>query len=170
LTSAHGIVGKGFATNLEYVSDYRDGRAPYGIWPVTAITVARGWRHGHTPNLDLAFLTVAAVHGRQVQAATGGLAMGFNLSYDQKIEVVAYNNGNAEPVRCATRGFQFRTGQAEFLCGRFRDGTSGAPWVAGYDPGERSRRPGRRARRLRGRRRLRMGLVQPVLRLHHASR
>jgi hypothetical protein len=135
VTAAHCIVGKGFATNLEYVPDYRDGRAPYGVWPVTAITVARGWRHGHNPNLDLAFLTVAAVHGRQVQAVTGGLAMGFNLGYDQRIEVVAYNNGNTEPVRCATRSFQFRTGQAEFLCGGFHDGTSGAPWVAGYDPG-----------------------------------
>ena len=115
--------------------DYSDGRAPYGLWPVTAITVARGWRHGHNPNLDLAFLTVAAVHGRQVQAATGGLAMGFNLGYDQTIEAVAYNNGNIEPVRCATRSFRFRTGQVEFLCGGFHDGTSGAPWVAGDDPG-----------------------------------
>jgi hypothetical protein len=135
VTSAHCIVGKGFATNLEYVPDYRDGKAPYGIWPVTAITVARGWRHGHDPNLDLAFLTVAAVHGRQIQATTGGLAMGFNLSYDQTIEAVAYNNGNTEPVRCATKSFRFRTGQVEFRCGGFHDGTSGAPWVAGYDPG-----------------------------------
>jgi hypothetical protein len=135
VTSAHCIVGRGFATNLEYVPDYRDGEAPYGVWPVTAITVARGWRHGHNPNLDLAFLTVAAVRGRQIQATTGGLAMGFNLGYDQRIEVVAYNNGNTEPVRCATRSFRFRAGQAEFRCGGFHDGTSGAPWVAGYDPG-----------------------------------
>ena len=76
-TSAHCIVGTGFATNLEHVPDYSDGRAPYGVWPVTAITVARGWRHGHNPNLDFAFLTVAAGHGRQVQAATGGLALGY---------------------------------------------------------------------------------------------
>jgi hypothetical protein len=135
VTSAHCIVGRGFATNLEYVPDYRDGEAPYGFWPVTAITVARGWRHGHNPNLDLAFLTVAAVRGRQIQAATGGLAMGFNLGYDQRVEVVAYNNGNTEPVRCATRSFRFRAGQEEFRCGGFHDGTSGAPWVAGYDPG-----------------------------------
>jgi hypothetical protein len=135
VTSAHCIVGRGFATNLEYVPDYRDGTAPYGVRPVTAITVARGWRHGHNPNLDLAFLTVAAVRGRQIQATTGGLALGFNLNYDQRIEVVAYYNGNTEPVRCATRSFRFRAGQAEFLCGGFHDGTSGAPWVAGYDPG-----------------------------------
>ena len=134
VTSAHCIVGKGFATNLEYVPDYSDGKAPYGIWPVTAITVARGWRHGRNPNLDLAFLTVAAVRGRQIQAATGGLAPGFNLSYDQAIEAVAYNTNNAEPVRCATTSFRFRTGQVEFHCGGFHDGTSGAPWVAGYDP------------------------------------
>jgi V8-like Glu-specific endopeptidase len=136
VTAAHCIVGKGFASNLEYVPDYSDGRAPYGIWPVTAITVARGWKYGRNPNLDLAFVTVAEVHGRQIQATTGGLAMGFNLGYDQKIEVVAYNNGNTEPVRCATRSFRFRTGQLEYLCGGFHDGTSGAPWVAGYHPGD----------------------------------
>lgn len=134
VTSAHCIVGEGFATNLEYVPDYSDGKAPYGIWPVTAITVARGWRHGRNPNLDLAFLTVTTAHG-QIQAVTGGLALGFNLGYDQTIETVAYNTNNTEPVRCATKSFRFRAGQVEFRCGGFHDGTSGAPWVVGYNPG-----------------------------------
>jgi hypothetical protein len=97
--------------------------------------VASGWRRGHNPDLDLAFLTVAAVRGRQVQAVTGGLSIGFNLGYDRRIEAVAYDDGGSDPVRCATRSFQFRAGQLEFLCSGFSGGTSGAPWVAGYNPG-----------------------------------
>ena len=135
VTAAHCVDGTRFATNVEYVPDYSEGKAPYGVWPVRAITVASGWQQGRNPNLDLAFLTVAAVRGRQVQAVTGGLSIGFNLGYDQRIEAVAYDDTGSEPVRCATRSFKFRAGQLEFLCSGFSGGTSGAPWVAGYNPG-----------------------------------
>jgi hypothetical protein len=73
--------------------------------------------------------------GRQVQAVTGGLSIGFNLGYDQRIEAVAYDDTGSEPVRCATRSFQFRAGQLEFFCSGFSGGTSGAPLVVGYNPG-----------------------------------
>jgi hypothetical protein len=135
VTAAHCVDGKRFATNVEYVPDYTDGKAPYGVWPVRAITVAGGWQRGHNPDLDLAFLTVASARGRQVQAVTGGLSIGFNLGYDQKIEAVAYGDTASEPIRCATRSFQFRAGQLEFLCSGFSGGTSGAPLVVGYNPG-----------------------------------
>jgi hypothetical protein len=134
-TAAHCVDGRRFATNVEYVPDYTDGKAPYGVWPVRAITVASGWQQRHNPDLDLAFLTVAAVRGRQVQAVTGGLSIGFNLGYDQRIEAVAYDDTGSEPVRCATRSFQFRAGQLEFFCSGFSGGTSGAPLVVGYNPG-----------------------------------
>ena len=135
VTAAHCVDGKRFATNVEYVPDYTDGKAPHGVWPVRAITVPSGWQRGHNPDLDLAFLTVAAVRGRQVQAVTGGLSIGFNLGYDQRIEAVAYDDAVSEPVRCATRSFQFRAGQLEFFCSGFSGGTSGAPLVIGYNSG-----------------------------------
>ena len=134
VTAAHCVDWSRFETNLEYVPDYSDGRAPYGVWPVQAITVPAGWRKHHVAGLDLAFLTVAAVPGRQVQAVTGGLAMRFGLGYDQPIEAVGYNDRSTLPIRCATRSFQFGQGEMESLCGGFSDGTSGAPWVVDYDP------------------------------------
>jgi hypothetical protein len=96
--------------------------------------VPAAWPKHHLYGLDLAFLTVAAVHGRQVQQVTGGLAMKFDLGYDQPIEVVAYNDRATRPIRCATRSFQLDQGEMEYLCGGFGDGTSGAPWVVDYDP------------------------------------
>ncbi|MGD0703948.1 MAG: trypsin-like serine protease [Trebonia sp.] len=133
LTAAHCVYWKGFATNIEYVPGYHNGVRPYGAWPVAKITVAGGWQSSHNPGLDFAFLTVAAVGGRQIQARTGGLTIGFTRWYTEKIEVIGHNDTDAKPVRCATKSFRFRTGQMEFYCHGFWAGTSGGPWIIGYN-------------------------------------
>jgi hypothetical protein len=134
LTAAHCVYGKGFATNIAYVPGYHDGKQPYGAWPVRAITVANGWKLSHNPDLDFAFLTLASAGGRQIQARTGGLTIGFTRWYsEQKIEVIGHNDSGAEPIRCATRSFRFRPGQMEFYCHGFWTGTSGGPWIIGYN-------------------------------------
>jgi V8-like Glu-specific endopeptidase len=133
LTAAHCVYSKGFATNIEYVPGYHDGKRPYGVWPVRTITVASGWKVSHDPDLDFAFLTLAAAGGKQVQAKTGGLTLGFTRWYSEKIEVIGHNDSGAAPVRCATKSFRFRTGQMEFYCHGFWTGTSGGPWIIGYN-------------------------------------
>ena len=132
LTAAHCVYWKGFAANIEYVPGYHDGKQPYGAWPVAKITVATGWKSAHNPDLDFAFLTIAPVGDRTVQARTGGLNIGFTRWYSEKIEVVGYNDTGAEPIRCATKSFRFRVGQMEFYCHGFWTGTSGGPWIIGY--------------------------------------
>jgi len=134
LTAAHCVYAKGFATNIEYVPGYHDGKRPYGVWPVRAITVASGWKVAHDPDLDFAFLTLAGDGSEQVQARTGGLTLGFTRWYSEKIEVIGHNDADAEPIRCATKSFRFRTGQMEFYCHGFWTGTSGGPWIIGYNP------------------------------------
>jgi V8-like Glu-specific endopeptidase len=133
LTAAHCVYSKGFATNIEYVPAYHDGKQPYGVWPVKTITVASGWRLSRNPDLDFAFLTLASAGGRQIQARTGGLTMGFTRWNSEKIEAIGHNDTGAEPVRCATRSFRFRTDQMEFYCHGFWTGTSGGPWIIGYN-------------------------------------
>jgi hypothetical protein len=133
LTAAHCVYSKGFATNIEYVPGYHDGKQPYGAWPVRAITVASGWRLSRDPDLDFAFLTLASLGGRPIQARTGGLTIGFTRWYSEKIEAIGHDDTEADPIRCATRSFRFRTGQMEFYCHGFRAGTSGGPWIIGYD-------------------------------------
>jgi hypothetical protein len=133
LTAAHCVYGKSFATNVEYVPQYHDGKEPYGTWPVRAITVAYDWKSAHDPNFDFAFLAVGPEKEKSVQATTHGLALGINLSDNQTIEVIGNNDTDDEPVRCATKSFWFRTGQMEFYCHGFWTGTSGGPWIIGYN-------------------------------------
>ena len=133
LTAAHCVYLNAFAANIEYVPGYHDGKQPYGAWPVRAITVASGWKLSHDPDLDFAFLTLATAGGQQIQARTGGLTIGFTRWYSDKIEAIGHNDTDAEPVRCATRSFRFRTGQMEFYCHGFWTGTSGGPWIIGYN-------------------------------------
>ena len=133
LTAAHCVYSKSFATNIEYVPRYYDGKQPYGAWPVAKITVASGWESSHNPDLDFSFLTIAPMGGQRIQARTGGLTIAFTRWYSEKIEVIGHNDTAAEPVRCATKSFRFRTGQMEFYCHGFWTGTSGGPWIIGYN-------------------------------------
>jgi V8-like Glu-specific endopeptidase len=133
LTAAHCVYSAGFASNIEYVPEYHNGKQPYGVWPVKTITVASGWKLSRNPDLDFAFLTLASVGGRQIQARTGGLTIGFTRWNSEKIEAIGHNDTGAAPVRCATKSFRFRTGQMEFYCHGFWTGTSGGPWIIGYD-------------------------------------
>jgi Trypsin len=133
LTAAHCVYWTRFATNIEYVPGYHDGKRPYGAWPVAAITVASGWKASHDPDLDFAFLTLSTIGGQRIQARTGGLTIGFTRWYNEKIEAIGHNDSDAEPIRCATKSFRFRTGQMEFYCHGFWTGTSGGPWISGYN-------------------------------------
>ena len=133
LTAAHCVDWNAFAANVEYVPGYHDGKQPYGAWPVAAITVASGWKVSHAPDLDFAFLTLATAGGHQIQARTGGLTIGFTRWYGEKIEVIGDNDSDAEPIRCATKSFRFRPAQMEFYCHGFWTGTSGGPWILGYN-------------------------------------
>jgi V8-like Glu-specific endopeptidase len=133
LTAAHCVYSTAYAANIAYVPRYHSGIRPYGTWAVQAITVAAGWRTAHDPNLDFAFLAVAPLGGKKVQAVTGGLTLGVNRSYAHAIEVIGYNDTDDLPVRCSTWSFEFRPGQQEFYCHDFRDGTSGGPWISSYN-------------------------------------
>ena len=65
---------------------------------------------------------------------TGGLHLGINIGYAHRIEVIGYNNGEDAPIKCASRSFEFEPGQLEFYCNDFQDGTSGGPWIVGFNP------------------------------------
>ena len=134
ITAAHCVYGSSYATNIAYVPEYRNGTRPFGTWAVSAITVAAGWRDGHNQNLDVAFLAVSSPAGTRIQSVTGGLTFAINAPYVMGIEVIGYNNADAEPVRCATRSFKFLGGtQIGFYCHGYSSGTSGGPWISGYN-------------------------------------
>jgi V8-like Glu-specific endopeptidase len=151
LTAAHCVDWSGLSKDIVYVPDWHEVKGkvvmPYGRWAVQVIYVSPGWltkqdkNTVQNPNLDFAFMTVAPVSKRQIQAVTGGLRVGFQLGYTHTIEVIGYNVGDSEPVRCATKSLQFIVGKGtkhpiEFLqfdCNGFWTGTSGGPWIIGYN-------------------------------------
>jgi V8-like Glu-specific endopeptidase len=135
LTAAHCVYSSAYAGNMEFVPKYRNGLQPYGAWVVTTITVATGWQKSQDPDLDFAFLSVAPPAGttRPIQSVTGGLQLGINSGYRHHIEVIGYNNTDSAPVGCATRSFEFEPTQMEFYCHDYWDGTSGGPWILGYN-------------------------------------
>jgi V8-like Glu-specific endopeptidase len=135
ITAAHCVYDKsgGYATNVEYVPGYHDGERPYGAWAVRKITVASGWRQSQNPNLDVAFLAVGPAGGARIQARTGGLTLGTGRGYAEAIEPIGYNNTDDEPVRCQTHSFKSQAAQLEFYCHGFWNGTSGGPWIAGFN-------------------------------------
>jgi V8-like Glu-specific endopeptidase len=139
LTAAHCVYGHdGYQGNVAFVPGYHAGVAPYGTWPVSSMLVANGWQSSADPNLDFAFLTVAAnAHGRQIQDVTGGNRLGIDRGYDHAITVIGYSNTgdnpSDQPIICRTRSFQAMPDQSQFNCHGYYDGTSGGPWLIDYD-------------------------------------
>jgi hypothetical protein len=133
VTAAHCVYANGYATNIEFVPGYYDGARPHGTWLVQAVVVATAWRRAHDPDLDIAFLTVAAAGhpGWKIQRATGGLRFGVGLGYRHWTGLIGYDNAVEDPVWCAAHSHEFRPGQMVFYCHGYRDGTSGGPWVIG---------------------------------------
>lgn len=135
LTAAHCVYGTSYATNIAYVPEWHGGVSPYGTWPVTSITVASGWISDQNQNLDFAFLTVAPPVGqwRPIQRVTGGLLLGINLPYNERIHVIGYNDTDDQPIVCNTTSSKFEPTQIEFYCNNYWDGTSGGPWIVNYN-------------------------------------
>ena len=138
ITAAHCVYSsKGYSQNLEFIPGYEGGSESYGVWPVTQITVAKGWRQGQNPDLDVAFLSVVPPPNTvgPIEQVTGALHVAFALSDAQRITVIGYNDTDQRPVMCVTTSFKFRTDQMEFYCRGFWYGTSGGPWIVDYDAG-----------------------------------
>ena len=139
LTAAHCVYQNGkYAANIEYVPEYHNGQQPYGGWAVRAIKVARGWTNNNqdSVNFDFAFLTVGPATGTPIQTRTGGLTLGINHWYQETVEVIGYNDTDNGPVRCLTKSFRFRFrlgDEMEFYCHGYWTGTSGGPWIIGYN-------------------------------------
>jgi V8-like Glu-specific endopeptidase len=135
MTAAHCVYASGYATHIEFAPGYHDGVAPYGAWPVQEITVAKGWRQRQDPSLDYAFLEVVPppYSAGPIQSVTGALTIGFSRHDAQSITVIGYNDSGQRPIRCATKSFKVSGSQMEFYCHSFWYGTSGGPWIIGYN-------------------------------------
>ena len=140
VTAAHCVYGSAFQSFLAFAPKYYDGVSAYGVWYATSIHVDAGWVTSHNPLDDYAFLTIAPVHGRNIEQVTGGLRLTGTrlptpvtvLGYNQ----VKYDADGDQPIIChstAVKEVETVGGAAELYAGfagpNFQDGTSGGPWI-----------------------------------------
>ncbi|WP_371496913.1 trypsin-like peptidase domain-containing protein [Kitasatospora sp. NBC_00374] len=131
VTAAHCVqtAERGRFDDLVFAPGYRDGRTPYGVWPVTSITVDPRWSLGEDPEYDVAFLTVAEVQGQRIEDRVGANPLGTGLGVGLPVSVTGYPNDSGTPVTCSGRtGAQGPT-QERFECSGYTVGTSGSPWL-----------------------------------------
>ncbi|MEV8097776.1 trypsin-like peptidase domain-containing protein [Kitasatospora sp. NPDC085879] len=131
VTAAHCVetLDRGREQGLVFAPGFRDGRTPYGIWPLTAITVDEHWTASEDPEYDVAFLTVADVDGEEIEDVLGGNRLGTGRGFGLPVAVTGYPNDSEEPITCATRTASQSPTQESFRCTGYSVGTSGSPWL-----------------------------------------
>ncbi|MFJ5232188.1 trypsin-like serine peptidase [Kitasatospora sp. NPDC088391] len=132
ITAAHCVAPRGVpVSGLVFAPGYRDGRAPYGSWPVTGVKVDPHWGTGEDDErYDVAFLTVDRLDGRRIEDVLGAERFSTDGG-DAEVTVTGYPNAGTAPVTCRTRAVTAGENGRRFDCAGFPDGTSGSPWVTG---------------------------------------
>ena len=136
LTAAHcvhGGQGGSYGSDLVFVPGYRDGTTPQGQWPVTRIVVDQRWINSSDPDLDVAFLTVGEVGGKNIEDVLGGNTLGIDQGFGKTVRITGYPSTADMPVSCFNSTTQQSQYQMRIACTGFPGGTSGSPWLVRFD-------------------------------------
>jgi V8-like Glu-specific endopeptidase len=133
VTAAHCVYGR--TGTMVFVPGYANGKAPYGVWPVTKVYTDSAWDASQDPDHDVAFLRLSdASDGAPIQNVTGAEAIGTDVSAGQTVQVIGYPDAADGPLWCSGPAKGFSATQLEFDCGGYTDGTSGGPFLTRVDP------------------------------------
>ncbi|MFE0461785.1 trypsin-like serine peptidase [Kitasatospora sp. NPDC058965] len=140
VTAAHCVYdpGVGQRNDLVFVPGYRSGDAPNGVWPLAAITVDQSWAGSGNPDLDVAFAVVQPQNGKQVQQVLGANKLGVNRGYQLPVKLTGYPSSADTPITCVNTTSEQSSTQLRIDCPDYTGGTSGSPWVTGFDPATRT--------------------------------
>lgn len=140
LTAAHCRPG----SDIGFVPGYRAGAAhqPYGIWAVGEVFADPRWTPGDdaASDHDVAFARVLpGPKGQRIEDVTGADRLARTPGYRTRVTVIGYPRRTGDPrdlpVICTTRTERLgRRHQLRIVCDGFAGGTSGGPWLLGYDP------------------------------------
>jgi V8-like Glu-specific endopeptidase len=134
MTAAHCVTRVG-AGQFAFVPGVRYGHTPYGVWPVTRVTVDQAWATSADPDHDVAFLQVKKLRSAiTVQSVTGGERLGLSQPAGQFVRVTGYPDRLAAPITCENWVSAFSPTQLRFDCGGYTNGTSGSPLLTGVSP------------------------------------
>jgi V8-like Glu-specific endopeptidase len=136
VTAAHCVApaGAGAYDDLEFAPAYGHGTAPYGRWKAARVTVDPRWAGDGDPDLDVAFVELAPRAGRRVSDVVGADRIGFGPAAGATVRLTGYPDGAADAVTCLGTPTRPTAGQLRVACTGYPAGTSGSPWLAGWDP------------------------------------
>ncbi|MFB8166596.1 trypsin-like serine peptidase [Kitasatospora purpeofusca] len=128
LTAAHCIDDP---SGVTFVPGYRDGKAPYGTWRVTAVHTTTGWSRGGDQDEDFAVLETAADDsGRRVEDVVGGNTLGTDEPFGTTVRLYGYPAGGEQPLLCTNTTGRQSAYQRVVDCPDYPGGTSGGPWIS----------------------------------------
>jgi V8-like Glu-specific endopeptidase len=94
-TAAHCVYGTapgaGWATRLTFVPAYKDGKAPFGEWPISRAWVPTAWAERQAISYDIAAIVVSPKpNGARLAELTGGRGIQWNAPRTQTFESFGY--------------------------------------------------------------------------------
>lgn len=141
ITAAHCISGGkngGYNQDIVFIPGYRDGAEPFGVWTVRKLLVDQRWATSSDPDYDVGFVVLNPSDGKNIQDVLGANEISFDAGYSNLVRVTGYPDSADAPVTCMNRTSRQSATQIRFDCGGFVGGTSGSPWVTGFDPRTRT--------------------------------
>lgn len=140
ITAAHCLYNPADHTwnrHIVFVPKYSQGKRPYGTWPVWLMVADRRWIEGGDEDADYGFAAVQVVGGRRIADVVGADHLLIGEGYVNRVTVIGYptkvNDPSDRPVRCTADTARQADHQMRFDCRGLYGGTSGSPWIEGYD-------------------------------------
>lgn len=141
ITAAHCVnAGAGGAnrSNISFIPGYANGQSPDGVWTPAKYVLDPRWVSGADPDLDVAFIVLNPLNGKNIQDVLGANHIAFNTGFDHFVRVTGYPSSADAPIACMNRTTQQSQSQLKFACQDFTGGTSGSPWITRFNPTTRT--------------------------------
>ena len=136
ITAAHcinGGKGGGYRQDIVFIPGYQDGQEPYGVWTPAQLLVAPQWMNSSDPDFDVGFIVLKPDDGKNIQQVLGANQLGIDPGYQIKVRVTGYPASEDAPVTCVNKTSEQSPTQLRLECDGFTGGTSGSPWVTGFN-------------------------------------
>ena len=140
ITAAHCIYG---SKGVVFIPGYHQGAEPYGAWTLGRIYVDPRWAATRDIDADFAIAVAKPLHGKRLQQVVGADRLLINQPASERVTVIGYPDlkydAHNQAISCTARTTRLSGDSGlEFLCHGYYDGTSGSPWLVGYNPRTRT--------------------------------
>ena len=141
ITAAHCVndgTGGPNTKDIVFIPDYSDGQTPHGVWTPERYVMDPRWVNGADQDFDVAFIVLKPLGGSNIEDVLGANKIAFDDGYQHLVRVTGYPSSASAPISCSNWTSEQSQTQLKFACQDFTGGTSGSPWVTGFDPVTRS--------------------------------